>query len=287
MSLKDIRSRIQSVKNTRQITKAMKMVAAAKLRKAQHAVADARPYAYALREIVEGLAQREDARHRAFEVRPVKSALLFIFSSDRGLCGGFNANLFRQVLAYQRKLRKDGIAVEMVALGRKAGEYFPARATVVQSFPAANKEKILAYFREATLDFLDGKRDRILVAFNEFQSAIVQKVRIRPLLPLGIPDSERKREETERIQREQFKKLLLEPAHVLDELVQTAVSTEIELCQRESAASEQGARMAAMENATKNASDLIDGLTLVYNKARQASITKELMEIVSGVEAMR
>lgn len=290
-TLKDIRNRISSTKNTRQITRAMKMVSAAKLRRAQDAILSSRPYAYRIYSIMLSLARREGVEHPLLEVRPEKRIRLVVLSGERGLCGAFNTNVIKATNRFLREKEAQGIEVSLDLLGKKAYDIYrkkrsigthhegillrPSYATIA---PIA--ESILASYR-------GGEFDAIYLVYNEFKSAIQQTTTVERLIPVSkeVPDG------VVGVLRHQeaATNYIYEPSEraILDELIPRHFRMQIFRAVLESVASEHGARMSAMENATKNASEMIESLTLDYNKARQAAITKELMEIVGGVEAMR
>jgi F-type H+-transporting ATPase subunit gamma len=297
-SLKAIRTRIASVKNTQKITKAMKLVAAARLRKAQDAVVASRPYAQRLNEVLADVTARlsletGDESHPLLAKRPVKTARLIIISADRGLAGGFNSNLARRIERFLVDEKEQYPHIELAIAGRKAREHFKRRlgpatpyshVKVVAEYPAATSENALERARElakaATDDFLDGKIDAVLVAFNEFKSAISQVVRVESMLPIEpakLPEG---------ATRFDFE---YEPSKgdVLSTLVPLYIEITLYRAMLESIASFFGAQMSAMDNATKNAKEMIANLTLQFNRARQAAITKELMEIVGGAEALK
>ncbi len=292
-SLKDIRKRIQSVKNTRQITRAMKMVAAAKLRRAQDAVVNARPFAYRIYSILLGLVEREGITHPLLEVREEKKIRVVILAGDRGLCGAYNANVYKAATKFIKAKQAAGITVTVDTIGRKAYDFAKKRYTMGENHEglltkstytrvAGVAEKILA-------EYVAGNEDAVYLVYNEFKSAIQQTVVTERLVPISteVPDGVVAlwtKNEAERL-----KEKIYEPSEELiwNELVPRHFKMQMFRAVLESVASEHGSRMSAMENATKNASEMIEILTLDYNKARQASITKELMEIVGGVEAMR
>jgi F-type H+-transporting ATPase subunit gamma len=285
-SLRDIRKRIRSVKNTQQITKAMKMVAAAKLRKAQDAIIAARPYAAALDQMIGELASRSEGLTNPLLVsRPVRKVDLVVLSSDRGLAGGFNSNIIRRVNRFLFEEGKNYDAVRLVTIGRKVNDYFRKRETeIIKDYPglyARVSFRTASEVAEAeTRRFLDGECDAVFVVYNEFLSAISQKVVLNPVLPVPAVSQAEGAATTE---------FEFEPGRdqVLERLLPQAIAIKIYRALLESVASEHGARMSAMDNATSNASDMIGKLTLFYNRTRQAVITKELMEIVSGAEALK
>jgi F-type H+-transporting ATPase subunit gamma len=284
----DLRRRIRSVKNTQQITKAMKMVAAAKLRRAQERMFAARPYAAALREVLASVAKRVDvSQHPLLQPRESESkVLLLIVTADRGLCGAFNTNVIR---AAQNAIAEKGWQeVHLLPIGRKANDFFkrrslPIRRQATQVFQALSLETAREIAKSLIDDFTSGEFDAVYVLYNEFKSIIAQRVTLERLLPLeaawnsgaaGSPPAE----EIE---------YLYEPGpeQILNDLLPKHIEFQLYRVLLESAAAEQGARMTAMEAATKNASEMIDHLTLTFNRIRQASITKEIIEIVSGAAA--
>src|SRR5690606_35661852 len=288
-SLRDIRKRIRSVKNIRQITKAMKMVAASRLRKAQEAVVAARPYAKMLDGMVANLATRSEGelKHPLLVARPVQKAEVVVLTSHRGLAGGLNANVIRRVsrILYER----EGVQRVLTTSGRRGHDFFKNRGHEIRkdfpdlvTNPSFEGAKALA--NELTERYLAGEVDSVSLVYNEFLSAISQEVVEVQLLPLtGLVPTE---EAAEVGGGEVDFKYEPDPQAVLDGLIPQAVALKVLRALLESAASEHGARMSAMENATKNAGELIDDLTLTYNRTRQAVITNELSEIVSGAEAL-
>ena len=284
-SLKAIRNRIASVKNTRKITSAMKLVAGAKLRRAQDAMTAARPYSKALATVVSelsGVAGKE--AHFLFEERELKNAGIVVVTSDRGLAGAFNANVIKAV---ERHVANELSAVSEVSLriiGKKANQHFARRNARISSFDLAPITKhALALAGETAHrvigDFKDGKVDRVYLAYNEFKSAGSQIVRVIQILPVTP-------EKTADASQGDY---LYEPSkeELLARLIPLYVQNQIYRATLESAAAFFGAQMMAMENATKSAGDMIHKYTLIYNRARQASITKELLEIISGAEALK
>jgi F-type H+-transporting ATPase subunit gamma len=288
-SLRDIRNRIGSVKSTRQITKAMKMVAAAKLRRAQDAILKTRPYAQLLDQTLGRVAARaaadEVVAHPLLAPRAPRKAEVVVITSDRGLAGGFNSNISRRT---QRFLTEEGDRFESIGLatiGKKGRDFFRARKLAVRKdFTGIHAdlryERAEAIAREYTERYLAGEVDAVFLAYNEFKSAISQKPVVVQLLPIATPPAG---EATAGID---FK---YEPSRegLLADLLPRQIAMQVWRALLESAASEHGARMSAMESATKNAEEMISMLTLQYNRARQAYVTKELMEIVSGAEALK
>lgn len=291
-SLKAIRKRIGSVKNTRKITRAMKMVAAAKLRRAQDAIIAARPYASALATVVSELAAvaGTDA-HPLFEVREGKKVAVVAFTSDRGLAGAFNANVIKRTEAFIRD-ELAGHDVELRLIGRKINQYYTRRNAVIASFDGAPSGATALQLAGETAnriidDFTSGKVDRVYVIYNEFKSAISQTTVVKQVLPVAA----------EKVATPAAGKAagagstdyVYEPGklELLTRLVPLYVQIGLYRAALESIAGEFGARMSAMESATKNAGEMINKLTLQYNRARQASITKELLEIIGGAEALK
>jgi F-type H+-transporting ATPase subunit gamma len=285
-TLKTIRKRITSVKNTQKITKAMKMVAAAKLRRTQSALMQARPHARLLQESVTRLVGQADAWGHPLlmgELEPKKADIL-VMTSDRGLCGGFNSNLLRKV---EQFLRHEGRAYEQIQLstiGRKGRDYYRAKRRDLKDFKSLKAESFSFMVAEEMAQdcitrFLNKEFEVFYLAFNSFKSAISQEPTIRQILPIPLEFAE----------MGEGAPVVWEgsSARFIDQLLPRYVATQFFLAVLESNASELGARMSAMENATNNAKDMIYALTLQYNRARQASITKELMDIVNGAEALK
>jgi F-type H+-transporting ATPase subunit gamma len=288
-SLKAVRIRIASVKSTQKITRAMKLVAAARLRRAQDAIIAARPYAEALSEAVAELAARAgEEAHPMLQKRPVKRIALVTLTSDRGLAGGFNANVGRASVTFVREERDkgpDGPEIALYILGRKGREFARRRKlNIGHEWPGTAGDTALQRAREIALtvtdEFTEGKVDAVYLVYNQFRSAISQKVVVTPLLPVTPAQLSSEAAATD---------FLYEPSkeELLGMLLPLYLESQIYRALLESIASEFGARMSAMENATNAARDMIERLTLQYNRARQASITKELMEIVGGAEALK
>jgi F-type H+-transporting ATPase subunit gamma len=290
-SLKDIRTRIDATKNTQQITKAMKLVAAAKLRKAQNQVVGMRPYAYGLESIIKNLAASDNVAHpflsREHEENQNPNLLLVVFTSDRGLCGGFNAQIIKYTEMFLKENRNQYAKIDVIFIGKKASEYFVKRGvnsleTLLKldrevSYELAKNtgEKLMEYFR-------DGTYHKVKFIYNEFKSAISQKVVCEQILPV-LETAPQAGEPSKIIDR-----FIFEPDinQIIDELLHKHFIVQTYRCMCESIAAEHGARMTAMENATNNSKEVISKLTLTYNKIRQEKITTELIEIVSGAEAL-
>ena len=284
-SLKALRKRIATVRSTQKITKAMKMVAAAKLRRAQEAAERARPYSEKLAEMFGAVVtDLEDVEHPLLARRDESRIELVVVTSDRGLCGGFNANLLRKAEAFIRE--RPGKQVVVTGVGRKSLEFFRRRGvtlvgerTDLMGSPALEAARAIAL--GATQRFAEGQTDAVYLLYSRFQSAMSHLPTVMPLLPVARP-------ETTPIAQQPTEYIFEPPrAELLAALLPRYIDTLLMQALLESIASEHGARMTAMENATNNASDMIDNLTLSMNRARQATITTELMEIVSGAEALK
>jgi F-type H+-transporting ATPase subunit gamma len=286
-SLRDIRKRIGSVKNTQQITRAMKMMSASRLRRAQEAITRARPYAQTLESTLSAVASLADGgdgtpAHPLLESRPVRRVELVVVTSDRGLAGAFNSNITRRARRYM--MDNGELQAVVSTVGRKGRDFFKSRkVTIRQDYTTGGRPELgnaQRIAREVTEQFLSGRADRVYLLYNEFKSAISQNVRMAQLLPIETSGDKPPSGGVD---------FIYEPGReaLLADLLPRHVSTQIWRALLESAASEHGARMTAMESATKNAGELIDRLTLQMNRARQAAITKELMEIVSGSEALK
>lgn len=285
-NLKAIRKRITGVRSTQQLTKAMKLVAAAKLRKAQDAAVSLRAYDDSLRAVIDHLASHTDSHEHALLVeREPKRVLLMVFSSDRGLCGSFNLNVTRAAEQFMTARREEGIEVDLAVVGKKANDAlsrrgFPVKFFYKDLFMNINYEAIARIGDVISGAYKEGTYDALYVAFNWFRSALVQKVTLTRVLPVqsqALPGDAAVIEH------------LFEPDRqgILDRLFPLYVNMELYHALLESVASEMGARMTAMDNATKNAQEVIQRLTLEYNKARQAAITRELVDIVGGAEAIK
>ena len=290
-NLKDLKTRINSVTSTQKITSAMKMVAAAKLRRAQEAAESGRPYAIRMQGVIASLAAKADigsASELLVGRATVKTHLLVIVSADKGLCGGFNGSVSRLAKQEINRLEAEGKSIQVYIVGRKAADALGsaiadrtfARVEGVQGtnldFENAGEiaSKIITGFEE-------GQFDAVSVIFNRFVNAITQEVTLTSLIPAQIdaPQEEADAADT-------FYDYEPEEAEILSALLPRNLSTQIFSALLESSAAELAARMTAMDNATRNAGDMIDRLTLVYNRTRQANITKELIEIISGAEAL-
>ena len=287
-SLKDIKKRIGSVKNTEQITKAMKMVAAAKLRRAQEAAVAARPYANKLHEVVSHLAQSEEIDDQPLlKRRGAERALVVLMTADRGLCGGFNANVSKEAERFIRQNEEGFTDIDLMIIGRKGRDFLKNRigdkiTKVHENITADATYKTAQLIGQEIVDaYCEEKYDAVYVIYNAFQSAIVQIVTVERILPIQP-------KETEEVMDTNID-YIYEPNQgvVLSQLLPKMVEVQLFRALLESGASEQGARMSSMDSASRNAAEMIDKLTLQYNRARQAAITKELMEIISGAESIK
>ena len=280
----DIRRRIRSVKNSQQITKAMKMVAAAKLRRAQERMFAARPYAAGLRKVLSSVSTRVDiSAHPLLQSRePERNVVVVVVTADRGLCGAFNANVIRAAQNFIREQSFESVSV--LTIGRKGGDFFKRRPIPVRQNVMVAQALSLGVAHEIAdsliKDFIEEKIDGVYVVYNEFKSIIAQHVRAERLLPIA-------RDFEDASEQQGGVDYLYEPGpeQILSDLLPKHIEFQLYRVLLESAAAEQGARMTAMEAATKNASDMIEHLTLTYNRIRQAAITKEIIEIVSGAAA--
>ena len=282
-NLQSIRRRIASVRSTQKITRAMKMVAAAKLRRAQEAIMNARPYAYSMRDLTNTLLARADREnHPLMQPGTGDKITIIVVSSDRGLCGSFNSNLINETM---RLVHREfaGQPVELIVLGRKAIDALRRRKCTIRSTYTgmADKSSVNTATRvvdEAVGAFTNGESKEIYCLYNEFKSAMSQKLTLERLLPYSPP------EDSEASLRD----YIFEPSEqeILFSLLVNNIHVQFYRILHESAASEQGARMAAMDLATQNAGDVIARLTLNYNRVRQDAITKEVVEVISAAEAV-
>ncbi|QSJ19910.1 F0F1 ATP synthase subunit gamma [Nostoc sp. UHCC 0702] len=312
-NLKAIRDRIQSVKNTKKITEAMRLVAAARVRRAQEQVLATRPFADRLAQVLYGLQSRlrfEEANLPLLRKREVKSVGLLVISGDRGLCGGYNSNVIRRAENRAKELQAEGVNYTFVVVGRKAGQYFQRRNQPIdgtysglEQIPTAAEANEIA--DQLLSLFLSEKVDRIELIYTKFVSLVSSRPVVQTLLPLDLQGLEAGDDEIFRlttrggqfqVEREKVtqqvrafpRDMIFEqdPVQILDSLLPLYLSNQLLRALQESAASELAARMTAMSNASENAGELITTLTLSYNKARQAAITQELLEVVGGAEAL-
>ncbi|HKG09620.1 MAG TPA: ATP synthase F1 subunit gamma [Gaiellaceae bacterium] len=291
-SVQDIKRRIRSVRNTRKITRAMELVAAAKLRRAQARIEAMRPYADRMTELMAGTA-RASTSLRQFPLlqrRDVGTALVIPLTGDRGLAGAFNAQVLREAFAVERRLRAEGVEVRFGVSGKKGTSTLRFRRYEVERAwtgfsdrPEYHDAQAIAH--HAAELYANGEVDSVRIVYNHFESALVQRVVDAEILPIPEQALEREEDEREAALRGDFI-YEPEPEQILARLLPVYVETEIYRALLESAASEQGARMTAMRNASKNAGELIDNLTLQMNRARQAEITQEILEVVAGADAL-
>lgn len=289
-SLKDIRARIQSTKNTQQITSALKLVSASKLKRAQNNIVNLRPYAKALKQMIYDLAASGRVEHPLLEKRvEVKNLLLVVVSSDRGLCGSFNSSINKFTTKYIDENKSKYAKMDIIFVGRKARDYF-ARKNVKPIDTITDLAREISYSMAANIAdrvmkaYLTGEYDEVRFIYNEFKSAISQEVRCETLLPID-PEADVEKKSENRFSKD----IIIEPApaEMVEQLLNKYFCVQVYRSLSESVAAEHGARMTAMENATKNAGEMIRSLSLTYNKLRQASITSELIEITTGAEALK
>ena len=289
-SLKDLKNRIGSVKSTQKITSAMKMVAAAKLRKAQEQAIASRPYCSSMEKIVSSLASKliDNAPELLKGKKEIKKQLLVVFSADRGLCGGFNGSISRAVKLEVKKSKDLGIETKLLFVGRKSADTLKKdfQQHIVEIVTGNSTNPIYSDALSISSKIVDlYQRDEFgscKIIFNKFVSAITQEVTLKSLIPIETnnEDVSNNNQVSSVYEYEPSEEVILE------ELLNNNIATQLFSAQMESTASELAARMTAMDNATRNAGDLIDRLTLQYNRTRQAFITKELIEIISGAEAL-
>jgi F-type H+-transporting ATPase subunit gamma len=283
--LRAIKRRITTVKNTRKITRALKMVAAARLRRAQQRITDLRPYAIKTENMLASVAARVDGEsHPLLVRRPEQRVLLVVLTSDRGLAGGFNANVSKRALKMWKQMEAEGKTVTFATIGKKGGEFLRRRGGKLEKvfqgiFENLNIAKAGEVGRYIVDRYAGDHIDAAYFIYNEFKSAITQEVSAEQLLPVRLA----------KLPEGGGSDYLYEPSKeaLLERLMPMYMEIQSFRALLESVASEHGARMTAMDNATRNASDTIDKLTLQYNRARQAAITKELMEIIGGAEALK
>ena len=294
-SLKDIKTQINSVGSTKKITSAMKMVAASKLRRSQEKAEAARPYSSRLEEMLSSLASSAASGEGIIKLLTGtgndQNYIVVPVSADRGLCGGFNSSINRETFKLVKSLEGNGKKVQLMPVGKKSRDFFNRvmKDQIIDSFVDLNVsstgyESALNISNKLQELYFEGKFDKCILVFNKFKSAISQEVTQQQLIPLDVSNSE-KEEEKENSSNAIYD---YEPDEetILKDLLPKNVSIQIFKVLLESDAGEQGARMAAMDNATRNAGEMIDSLTLKYNRTRQAFITKELIEIISGAESI-
>lgn len=283
-TLRQIRRRITSVRGTQKITRAMKMVSAAKLRRAQENIIKARPYAHKLREVIAEASQHiSPERHPLLAVRPLKKVAYVVVTADRGLCGGFNNNIIQQAA---HTIKEHSFEEhKLICAGRKGYEFFRRnKYPIIDKF--INFFNNLKYHHAQQITdriielYLKEELDAVIMIYNEFKSAIQQRIIIERLLPLEPEKVAKRKSEIEYIYEP-------EPLKILDTLIPLHIAIQVWRVLLESSAAEHGARMTAMDNATENAQEMIESLTMYYNRVRQAAITRELTEIVAGADALK
>ena len=288
-NLKDLKTRINSVKSTQKITSAMKMVAAAKLRRAQEVAEAGRPYSSRMQQVIAGLAanaNKSNAPELLVGREDIKTHLLIVVSADKGLCGGFNGSIARQTRQEINRLENEGKSVLVYMVGKKAAdnlgrEILNKTFERIENLQGSNVDynKVKGVAEKILLGFADNQFDQVSIIYNQFVNAITQNVVVAPLIPANVV-GEQENESSVVYDYEP------EQNELLELLLPRNITTQIFSALLESSAAELAARMTAMDNATRNAGDMIDSLTLVYNRTRQANITKELIEIISGAEAL-
>lgn len=291
-SLKEIRARIESTKNTQQITKAMKLVSAAKLRKAQHNIVNMRPYAVTLKKLIADITITQKVTHPLMQpTENPRSLLLVVLTSDRGLCGAFNGNINKFAENYYKENKNKFEKIEFLFIGRKGHDYFSKRNIKPIEY-ITRLDKDISYTLAAQVadkllkTYLANEFDEIRLVYNEFKSAISQQVVCETLLPIDITETSFSAEKNS---TNFSTDMIFEPSaeKIVEDLLIKHFDVQVYRAMSESVAAEHGARMTAMENATNNAREMIAALTLGYNKLRQEKITTELTEIVSGAEALQ
>ena len=291
-SLDDLRKRIASVKSTQKITKAMKMVAAAKLRKAQESAEKGRPYSEKMYNIIlnltDSISDPSNAPKLLVGTGKDETHLCVVMTSDRGLCGGFNSNICRKAKSYFSKILSEGKKLKIITIGSKGHDQLKREfgKYIVKKLSFKDKKKIS--FNEANEVgkiiielFEKDEFDKCVLFYNNFKNVVTQIPQAQQIIP-----AEKKEKEKEKNQNENFYEFEPDEDEILEDLLPKNISTQVFRAFLENSASEQGSRMTAMDNATRNAGDLVNKLTIVYNRSRQAAITKELIEIISGAESL-
>lgn len=286
-TLRDIKRRITAVRNTKQITKAMKMIAAAKLRKSQSRMLDMRPYADKMNSVIASLSSEGESQHPLITPRQRKTVEIVVITSDKGLCGAFNSNILKGAVNFISEHEKEGFNISISAIGKKASDYFKRRNIIMRkSWTGLSGKIVYSDINEISSDIIENyineKIDEVFIIYNEFKTVMAQKISVVKLLPMADIEASGEAEGMSA-------SFIYEPSReeIFNQLLPKNMEIQVFRAMLESQASEEAARMIAMENATKNADEMIDKLTLQYNKARQASITEELMDIVGGVEALK
>ena len=287
-TLRDIKNRIVGVKSTQKITKAMKMIATAKLRGAQQRIVGARPYANKIAEMLSRLAAEDALQSNPFFVnRPAEKVCVVVITADRGLCGAFNTNIIKEAANYISEESENGIDVSVLTVGKKASEYFSKRNYKIESkliglFGSLEYQSTLELYNNLVPKYLSAEIDKIVLVYNEFVSMIQQRIVKVQLLPIPFIPEESK-------EKSYSSNYIFEPDQlsIFESLIPKHLKVQLWRALLESNAAELSARMTAMDNATTNAQELIRSLNLTYNKERQAAITKEILEIVSGANALK
>jgi len=287
-TLRDIKQRIVGVKSTQKITKAMKMIATAKLRGAQQRIVGARPYANKISEMLSRLASNDTLQtNRFFTARDVNKECVVVITADRGLCGAFNTNIIREATNYINEELKNNTEVSVYTIGKKSSEYFSKRnytieGKIVGLFSSLEYQSTLQIYNDLISKFISGEIDKVVLVYNEFVSMIQQKIVKVQLLPIPLL-------QVDTTENSQHSNYIFEPDQlsIFESLLPKHLKVQIWRALLESNAAELSARMTAMDNATTNAQELIRSLNLTYNKERQAAITKEILEIVSGANALK
>jgi F-type H+-transporting ATPase subunit gamma len=290
-TLRDIKKRIAAVENTQKITKAMKMVATAKLKRVQTRMFELRPYAEKMRSVLSSLVSGADREiHPLLSFRPRKTVEVIVMTSDRGLCGAFNTNILKAAQAHYNNLKKEGFNISINTIGKKSRDYFKKRGIPMRNswtnlsgkVAYTDAQKIADDIKE---NYINGTVDEVTIIFNEFKSMIAQNIIIVKILPVTLPETEEEGQAVESAGSD----FIYEPSmkEIFDILLPKNVDIQVYRALLESSAAEEAARISAMENATSNCKEMVDKLKLQYNKARQAGITAELMDIVGGVEALK
>jgi F-type H+-transporting ATPase subunit gamma len=290
-TLREINQRLKAIKNTKKITSAMKMVAAAKLRKVQDRMQNFRPYAAGMESVLSNLAKVSEREiHPLLALRPKKTVEVVVVTSDKGLCGAFNANVLKASFKYINQIKEEGVAIHLSIVGRKARDFFKRRdfemrntwTGISGNVTYGSAQEIANSLIE---NYVNENVDEVMLVYNEFKSMIAQNIVTRQLLPIGAIEPEGGEAKDMSV----FGDYMYEPSRqaIYEQLLPKYIEIQVFRSLIESSAAEEAARMAAMENATKNCSEMIDKVTLLANKVRQAGITKDLMDIVGGVEALK
>jgi F-type H+-transporting ATPase subunit gamma len=290
-TLRDINKQLKAIKNTKKITSAMKMVAASKLRKVQDRMLNFRPYAQGMESVLSNLAKvAEREIHPLLALRPRRTVEVVVITSDKGLCGAFNSNVLKASFNYINQLKADGIGLNLSVVGRKARDFYLRREFDLRNkWTGISGNVTYGSAQEIANSLIENYTnetvDEVVLVYNEFKSMIAQKIVTTKLLPIGTmePEGEEARDMS------MYGDYMYEPSRqaIFEQLIPKYIEIQVFRSLLESSAAEEAARMAAMENATKNCSEMIDKVTLLANKLRQASVTKDLMDIVGGVEALK